>query len=125
MYLILAECAIEKGNINEAMGYLDIIRKNRISQDYYHDLKDTVTSKDDAVKHLKKACHGEYVYTVWNFFCRKRWTVLSDYKETFTRELCGKTYTLTPESDLWVFPFPITVMAQNHNLKHNYPTTVN
>lgn len=124
MYLILAECAIEKGNFDEAMGYLDTIRKNRIAAEYYHDLKGTVSSKDEAIKCLKKACHGEYAFTVWNFFSRKRWTVLEDYKETFVRELCGKTYRLTPESDLWVFPFPITVLAQNHNLKNNYQTNI-
>lgn len=124
MYLILAECAIEKGNFDEAMGYLDTIRKNRIAPEYYHDLKGTVNTKAEAIKCLKKTCHGEYVYSMWNFFSRKRWNVLNDYKETFTREICGHTYTLTPESDLWVFPLPLTVMAQNPNLKHNYPTNI-
>ena len=124
MYLILAECAIEKGSIDEAMGYLDLIRVNRIAPEFYHDLKGTVSSKAEAIKCLKKTCHGEYVYSMWNFFSRKRWNVLNDYKEIFTREICGHTYTLTPESDLWVFPLPITVMAQNHNLKHNYPTNI-
>lgn len=124
MYLILAECAIEKGNIDEAMGYLDTIRKNRIAPEYYHDLKGTVNTKAEAIKCLKKTCHGEYVWSMWNFISRKRWNVLNDYKETFTRQICGHTYTLTPESDLWIFPLPITVMAQNHNLKHNYPTNI-
>lgn len=124
MYLILAECAIEGSNINEGMGYLDTIRRNRISPDHYHDLKNVVDNRADAIRWLKKTCHGEYVWSMWNFFCRKRWNMLADYKETFTRELCGKTYTLTPESDLWVFPLPLSVMAQNHNLKHNYPTNI-
>lgn len=124
MYLILAECAIEKGNFDEAMGYLDTVRKNRIEPGYYRDLKGTVSSKADAIKCLKKTCHGEYALTIWNFFCRKRWNQLGDYKETLTRQMCGKTFTLTPESDMWVFPLPLTVMAQNPNLKHNYTTAV-
>lgn len=122
MYLILAECAIEKGNFDEAMGYLDIVRRNRIEVRFYHDLKGTVSGKTEAIECLKKTCHGEYAFTIWNFFCRKRWTRLNDYKEIFYRQMCGRTFTLTPESDLWVFPLPLTVMAQNPNLKHNYPT---
>ena len=59
---------------------------------------------------------------MWNFFNRKRWTLLDDYKETLTRELCGRTFTLKPESDMWVFPIPRAVILQNPNLHHNYPT---
>ncbi|WP_280122557.1 RagB/SusD family nutrient uptake outer membrane protein [Duncaniella muricolitica] len=124
MYLILAECAIERDRIDEAMGYLDKIRKNRIAPEYYHDLKGTVSTKADAIRWLKMACHGEYCYSIWNFITRKRWSKHDDYKETFTRTLCGNTYVLTPESDMWVFPFPISIIAQNHNLKHNYNTAL-
>ncbi|MCM1050694.1 MAG: RagB/SusD family nutrient uptake outer membrane protein [Paenibacillus sp.] len=122
MYLILAECAIGRGDIGSAMEYLDMIRVKRIAPSHYQDLKGRVQDKAEAIRCLKKTCHGEYAYTIWNFFCRKRWTKLDDYKETFTRVLCGNTYTLTPESDLWVFPFPVSVMALNPNLKHNYDT---
>ena len=101
---------------------LDKIRINRINNDVYRPLENNVTTKDEAIKYLKMTCHGEYVYTMWNFFTRKRWTLLDDYKETFTRELCGETLTLTPETDLWVFPIPRNIIQQNPNLHHNYPT---
>ncbi len=122
MYLILAECAIRDNDITGAMCELDKIRINRINNDVYRPLENNVTTKDEAIKYLKMTCHGEYVYTMWNFFTRKRWTLLDDYKETFTRELCGETFTLTPESDLWVFPIPRNIIQQNPNLHHNYPT---
>ncbi|WP_297060250.1 RagB/SusD family nutrient uptake outer membrane protein [uncultured Duncaniella sp.] len=122
MYMILAECAIDRGAIDEAMGYLDKVRVCRINPDVYQPLEGRVTTKEEAIKYLKKSCHGEYVYTMWNFFTRKRWTRKADYKETLTRELLGKTYTITPESPLWIFPFPRNVMEMNPNIQHNYPT---
>ncbi|WP_301708819.1 RagB/SusD family nutrient uptake outer membrane protein [uncultured Duncaniella sp.] len=122
MYLILAECAINKGRIDEAMGYLDKIRVKRIAPAHYRPLLGNVTTKTDAIAALKKTVHGEYCYSIWNFITCKRWTILDDYKETRTRELLGKTYTLTPESDMWVFPFPVTVISQNPNIKNNYTT---
>lgn len=122
MYLILAECAINKGRIDEAMGYLDMIRVKRIATSHYKPLLGNVTTKTDAIAALKRTAHGEYCYSIWNFITCKRWTILDDYKETRTRELLGKTYTLTPESDMWVFPFPVTVISQNPNIKNNYTT---
>ena len=119
MYLILAECAIEKGDFNTAMHYLDVIRVNRIEPDMYAPLEGTVNNKADAILHLKQTAHGEFYFGPWNFMNRKRWNQLSDYKETFTREIAGKTYTLTPESKMWIFPFPMNAMNNNPNLKHN------
>ena len=122
MYLILAECALHDNDITGAMRELDKIRVKRINPDVYQPLENRVTQKDEAIRYIKMTCHGEHVYSMWNFFNRKRWTLLDDYKETLTRELCGRTFTLKPESDMWVFPIPRAVILQNPNLHHNYPT---
>lgn len=119
MLLILAECAIAEGNIGKAMRYLDRLRVKRINPAIYQPLEGNVTEKVEAIKYLKLSAHGEYVYSMWNFFSRKRWSKIDDYKETFSRELCGQTYTLTPESDLWIFPFPIDLVSINPNIKQN------
>lgn len=119
MYLLVAECEIRKGNIDEAMRYLDAIRENRIEPEMYAPLLGNVSSKEDAILHLKQTSHGENVYTIWNFINRKRWNQLDDMKETFTREIVGVTYTLTPESKMWIFPFPQNAMNNNKNLKQN------
>ncbi|MCX4281372.1 MAG: RagB/SusD family nutrient uptake outer membrane protein, partial [Muribaculaceae bacterium] len=74
MYLILAECAINKGRIDEAMGYLDKIRVKRIAPAHYRPLLGNVTTKTDAIAALKKTVHGEYCYSIWNFITCKRWT---------------------------------------------------
>ena len=120
MYLILAENAIRKGNFDEAMKNLDVIRANRIEPALYAPLQGSVSSKDDAIAHLKQTAHGEGVFTPWNFINRKRWNQLDDMKETFTRDLMtGTTYSLTPDSKFWIFPFPQNAINNNANLKQN------
>jgi len=120
MYLILAECAIRKGNFDEAMKNLDVIRANRIDPALYAPLQGAVSNKADAIAHLKQTAHGEGVFTPWNFINRKRWNQLDDMKETFTRDLMtGTTYTLAPDSKMWIFPFPANAINNNPNLKQN------
>jgi len=117
-YLIIAECEIRKGNYDEAMKYLDAIRVKRVEPDIYAPLQGAVSDKASAIAHLKQVSHGENVYTVYNFINRKRWNQLDDMKETYTRTF-DKTYSLTPESKLWIFPFPKNAMNNNPNLKQN------
>ena len=118
-YLILAECAIRKDKYDEAMGYLDAIRSKRIDPDIYQPLKGTVSNKQDAIAHLKQTALGENVYSMYNFIQRKRWNQLDDMKETLTRTLVGQTFSLTPDSPLWIFPFPANAVDNNPNLKQN------
>ena len=119
LYLVVAECEIRKGNIDEAMRYLDAVRVNRVEPELYAPLQGTVTTKADAILHLKQVYQGELFYTPYVFITRKRWNQLDDWKETFTRDLLGTTYTLRPDSKLWIFPFPQNAMNNNPNLKQN------
>lgn len=117
MYLILAENAIGKGLYDDAMGYLDIIRSNRLATAAYTPLQGTVNDKATAIAKLKTTAHGEGIFSVWNFINRKRWTRLEDYRETVTRTICDIEMTLTPDSKLWVFPIPQNVINNNPNFK--------
>ena len=121
-YLIVAECEIRKGNYSEAMKYLDAIRAKRIDPDLYAPLEGAVTSKDDALAHLKQTALGENLYSIFNFVERKRWNQLDDMKETLSRTfnlISGQSYTFTlaPDSPLWTFPFPGNAVDNNPNLK--------
>lgn len=120
MYLILAETAINDNRIADAMDALDKIRVNRINPSLYQPLKGNVTDKATAIKHLRQTAHGENAWTMFNFVDRKRWTVCPDYRQTVTRTIGTHTYTLTPESSLWVFPFPQNLIDGNPNVKQNY-----
>ncbi len=120
MLLILAECELHKGNITPAMDYLDRLRVNRILSEKYAPLKGSVTTLADAIAHYKQTAHGENIYSYYNFVDRKRWTRLPEFRETYTRTIMDKTYTLTPESDMWIFPFPQSVTNINPSIKQNY-----
>ena len=117
MILIQAEAAIEAGDINNAMGYLDQIRSVRIAPDVYQPLKGAVTARTDAIAHLKQTALGENIFNIWSFVDQKRWTRLADYRETKTRTLAGLTMTLTPDSRMWVFPIPQNVIGNNPNFR--------
>ena len=125
-YLIVAECEIRKGNFGEAMKYLDAIRAKRIDPEMYAPLQGRVAGKDDAILHLKQTCLGENVYSIYNFIWRKRWNQLDDMKETLSKtfDLTMRggpvvSFTLKPESPLWIFPFPGNAVDNNPNLKQN------
>ena len=120
MYLIVAEAEIHAGHYDEAMKALDAIRVNRINPDVYAPLEGTVTTEADAIAHLKQTSHGENIYSCYNFINRKRWNQLDGYKETLTRDIAGTVYTLTPDSPMWIFPFPQNAVNNNPNLTQNY-----
>ena len=50
----------------------------------------------------------------------KRWNSEEDYKQTITRTVNGKTYTLRLDSPMWVFPFPANAVNYNPSLTQNY-----
>lgn len=122
MYLIIAEAEIRNNNYKEAMKALDAIRINRIDPAVYAPLEGTVTTKEDAIYHLKQTSHGENIYSYYNFINRKRWNQVEGYKETLTRNIAGQVFTLAPDSPMWIFPFPQNALNTNPNLSQNYKT---
>lgn len=120
MYLTIAECETHKGNYNTAMEYLDKVRVNRIDPAKYQPLKGTVNTKEEAIKHVKQVTMNEDIYSVNIFIDKKRWNQLDDWKQDYSRTLAGKTYTIKPDSKMWVFPFPMSVMNNNDKITQNY-----
>ena len=116
MYLIVAEAEIRKNNYDAAMEALDAIRINRIDPSVYAPLKGTVNNQVDAIYHLKQTSHGENIYTCHNFINRKRWNQLDGYRQTLRKTMDGKVYELTPDSPMWIFPFPLNAVNNNPNL---------
>lgn len=116
MYLIIAECEIHKGNYDGAMEILDKLRVNRIDPSIYAPLKGTVNNEADAVLWLKKTSHGECIYSIYSFLQKKRWNELDKFKQDWTKEIEGTIYKITPNSPLWIFPFPMNAVNNNPNL---------
>lgn len=122
IYLIIAQAEIEKGNINAAMEALDMIRVKRINPALYQPLKGNVSTKAEAISHLKQTAHGENFYSYYGFIFKKAWNQLDDYKQTYGHVIGGVNYTISPDSPLWIFPFPSNAIENNPNLTQNYKT---
>lgn len=120
MYLTIAECETHKGNYDTAMEYLDKVRVNRIDPAKYQPLKGTVSTKEEAIKHVKQVTMNEDIYSVNIFIDKKRWNQCDSWKQNYSRTLAGKTYTITPDSKMWIFPFPQSVINNNPQITQNY-----
>lgn len=143
MYLTRAECYIRSGDIPAAMDILELIRERRIDSDGYEPLP--VSTKADAIAALKRVARNENFATSKNFIDLKRWNASEmEWQTTLTKTLTlapqgfmpiggnpmmgwmpvppvmTRSYTLSPESPLWIFPFPQAATNYNPNLTQNY-----
>lgn len=142
MYLTKAECLLRTGRVNDAIAIVNMIRKKRnadiaeisdasgvaIPEWKYTDV--TASTEAEGMVHLKRLCRTEYLYTGKNYLNLKRWNTESAYKETISKSIkytesgtgnqITLNYTLTPESPLWIFPFPQNATSYNPHLTQNY-----
>jgi len=117
LMFIRAESLIRLGRISEGMDVINYIRQRRINPTVYAAL--SATTEPAAMAILKKLSRIEFLYTWKNFVNIKRWNTETAYRESITRTISGITYTLSPESPLWVFPFPQSATDYNPNLTQN------
>lgn len=114
VYLMAAECYARKGDKDNAMKYINDVRKNRTLKKYYKD--QNATDANEAMQKIREERKRELLYTSNGFFDMRRFC--TEFNETLTREFEGETYTLKPTSHLLTFPFPVAAM-QNSNLIQN------
>ncbi|WP_302573648.1 RagB/SusD family nutrient uptake outer membrane protein [uncultured Duncaniella sp.] len=119
MYYILAETDIRDGRVDDGLSYVDQVQLRRI--DGYTPLKGSGLSIAQAMQKMQEAKKVEFFCTYVNFFDCKRWNTETDYRSTITRDL-GKygSFTITPDSPLWVMPFPANATRYNPTLTQNY-----
>lgn len=113
-YLMAAECYARKGDKDNALKYVNDLRKNRLIKKYYADL--TATDATEAMKIVREERKRELLFTSNGFFDMRRFC--TEFNETLTREFDGKIYTLKPTSHLLTYPFPVAAI-QNSNLIQN------
>ncbi|GGH59906.1 hypothetical protein HNQ91_000735 [Filimonas zeae] len=126
MYFTKAECLARTNKVSNAMDTLNLIRQMRIHPSVYTPL--SASSEAQAMAYLKKMSRTEFLYTGKNFLNIKRWNTEEAYKETISRTVpittngvtTTVTYQLSPESPLWIFPFPQSATNYNSNLTQNY-----
>lgn len=115
---IAAECLIRSGQIDKGLAHVNDVRKFRIDPDKYADF--TASTEKEAMELLQRAKFIEFLMTFENFFDRKRWNTEDAYKKDIVRDIPGiGTYSISPESPLWILPIPIAVMNNNPTFKQN------
>lgn len=122
MYYLTAECLIRSGKIQEGLAQIDKVRATRIENPEIWSQK-TGLSEAEAMKMLQDSKRFEFIKTFENFFDRKRWNSEDAYKTTIVRDLTSLglgTYSIGPDSPLWVFPFPMNATKYNASLTQNY-----
>lgn len=76
-----------------------------------------------AMSLLQKNKRFEFIKTFENYFDRKRWNSEEAYKATIVRDLTSVglgTYSISSDSPLWVFPFPMNATKYNKSLTQNF-----
>ena len=116
LYLVKAECLIRGGQISAALELINQIRMRRV----YPYTAVTAANDVDAMAILQKTARIELLYSGKSFFDIKRWNREGKYPVTMQKVLLSKTYTLSPTSPLWVFPFPQSATQFNATLTQNY-----
>lgn len=124
MYYIKAECLARKGgveNIKAAMDVLNTVRKTRILPEFYEDL--TATTTKEAVEKIIADKANEFIQTLIPFEDLRRLNKDPEYARTLTKVYNGKTFSLKPDSHLWIMPFCESVFANpgNGSLQQNTP----
>ena len=123
VYLILAEAEARLGYIKEATEVLNQLRVKRIKGD--EAMLAQPSTQKEMVQAVINERRKELLFGFHRYWDLKRLNVEADYAKTITRTFpivtatTQHTYTLSPDSRLYVIPFPEDVRAKNTNITNN------
>ncbi|KQK26147.1 carbohydrate-binding protein SusD [Chryseobacterium aquaticum] len=129
VYLMLAECYARQNRFNDAVAILNTLRAKRI-------LSGTVnlavpSTRTATMQLVINERRKELLLGFNRFFDLKRLNNEADYAKTITRvfplvnqTVPQKTYTLQPDSRLYIIPFPLSALTKNPKLTLNTNETV-
>jgi len=124
VYLILAEAEARLGNIARATELVNELRAHRLTSPTSH--LSPLTSKEDMIRAIILERRKELLFGFHRFFDLKRLNTEPEYATTITRTfpivtktVPQKTYTLRPDSRLYIIPFPRSARDKNPNLTLN------
>lgn len=124
VYLMLAECYARQNRFNDAVAILNTLRAKRI-------LSGTInlavpSTKTATMQLVINERRKELLLGFNRFFDLKRLNNEADYAKTITRlfplvntTVPKKTYTLQPNSRLYIIPFPLSALTKNPKLTLN------
>ena len=117
IYLIAAECEAREGSVERAMALINKLRDNRIKNN-----TDVVaTDRNDALKKVLEERRRELAMSgMVRYIDLKRLNQESQFAKTVTHVTGEGTFSLEPNSPLYVLPIPAKVMRFNKNsMKQN------
>ena len=126
VYLILAEAHARLNNLQEAANYVNQLRAKRLSGD--DTAIATPASQTEMIKIIISERRKELLFGFNRFFDLKRFNLEPEYAKTITRDYPvtnasesrpRQTYTLRPDSRLYIIPFPHSARDKNPNLTLN------
>ena len=117
MMLIRAECDARSGKTAEALSLLNTLRVNRFKTEDYTDL--TAAAPEEALRLVLEERRRELMGTGLRWFDQKRLNLEPAFATTVTRTYLGKTYTLEPNSNRYVFPIATTYIQFNPEISQN------
>lgn len=125
VYLTLAEAYARQGKVSEAITELNKLRVKRIKGDEAV-LPTAGMSQHDAMQHIINERRKELLFGFNRFWDLKRYNTEPEYAKTITRVfplvtegVPQNTYTLKPDSRLYIIPFPLSVREKNPNMTLN------
>ncbi|WP_212000035.1 RagB/SusD family nutrient uptake outer membrane protein [Chitinophaga sp. HK235] len=117
MYYIKAECLARAGKVAEAMAALNTVRRKRILAASYTDV--TANTPEEAISLIRRELRCEYRGTGMIYLDYRRFNNDPQYKATITKVEGTKTYSIKPESLMWIMPFSVKALAYNKTLQQN------
>jgi tetratricopeptide (TPR) repeat protein len=106
VYLIKAECQARLGgnDFSAAMETLNKVRQTRIRPELY--APKSASTLAEAIEAISTTKANELVLTIVPFADARRLNNEGLVTKTFSKEVSGKTVSLTKDSYLWTMPFP-------------------
>ena len=125
VYLMLAECHARDNKFSEAVDILNKLRAKRILASGTVNLPVPATRKE-TMELIVNERRKEMLFGFNRFFDLKRLNTEAEYAKTLTRKfpivnktVPQQTYTLQPNSRLYIIPFPLDVLRMNPSLTLN------
>lgn len=129
VYLMLAECYAREDKFTEAVNVLNTLRAKRILSGAVN--LAVPTTRKETMDLVITERRKELLLGFNRFFDLKRLNTETEYAKTVTRifpivnkTVPQKTYTLQPNSRLYIIPFPLSVLQKNPKLTLNTNETV-
>lgn len=117
IYLIAAECEAREGSVERAMTLINKLRDNRIK----NNTDIVATDRNDALQKVLEERRRELAMSgMMRYIDLKRLNQESQFAKTVTHVTGEGTFSLEPNSPLYVLPIPAKVMRFNKNsMKQN------